>query len=170
MVVWLIGLSGAGKTTLANKIISNAKKESINAVLLDGDLVREVFGNDLDYTMESRLINANRICQLGKLLDDQGINVVTAILSIFPDTRVWNRKNISNYYEVFIDTPIEALIDRDDKGIYGKYNRGEIADVAGMDIEFISPSNPDLVIENIGSKKHLLSYANQIVEIMKNQS
>lgn len=169
MVVWLVGLSGAGKTTLANKVVTDANQKNINTVLLDGDVIREVFGNDLGYTMEDRLLNAQRICQLGKFLDGQGINVVCAILSIFPETREWNREHIENYYEVFIDTPIETLVDRDTKGIYGKFNRGEISDVAGMDIKFPVPNHADLIIDNSGSEADLLSHSVKIVELIKDR-
>jgi len=164
MVVWLIGLSGSGKTTLANEVVAQANKTTQSTVLLDGDMVREVFGNDLGYSKKDRLINAQRICQLGKFLDGQGVNVVCAILSIFPETRQWNRDNIEDYYEVFIDTPIETLIDRDSKEIYSRYKKGEITDVAGMDIEFPIPKQPNLTIKNNKSKKNLLSYAKQISE------
>ena len=163
MVLWLIGLSGTGKTTLAREVITGVNKETRNTILIDGDMIREIFGNDLGYSTEDRLLNAQRICQLGKFLDDQGINVVCAILSIFPETREWNRKNIENYYEVFIDTPIEVLIQRDSKGIYGKYKLGEITEVAGMDIKFPIPDNADLVIENSKSKEELLNYAKPII-------
>lgn len=168
MVIWLIGLSGAGKTTLANKIVADANAKAINTVLLDGDVVREVFGNDLGYTMEDRLVNAQRICRLGKFLDGQGINVVCAILSIFPETREWNRENIENYYEVFIDTPINILVDRDSKGIYGKFKRGEMSNVAGMDLKFPSPNQADLVINNSGSEADLLSHSTSIIEVLEN--
>lgn len=164
MVVWIVGLSGAGKTTLANKIVAHIRRAHCNVVLIDGDMLREVFGNDLGHTMEDRLINARRICQLGKLLDDQGINVVCAILSLFPETRLWNREHLKNYYEVFIDTPIQDLIQRDTKGIYRRYNRGEIRNVAGMDIEFPRPDNADLIISNISSKEALLGYAKTIAK------
>ena len=170
MVVWLIGLSGAGKTTLANKIVTDANKTSQKTVLIDGDVIREVFGHDLGYTMENRLVNAQRICQLGKFLDSQGIDVVCAILSLFPETREWNRKHLDNYYEVFIDTPIDILVDRDSKGIYGKYTKGEISNVAGMDLEFHLPKEADLVIDNSGSEADLLSHARKILEVIKNQS
>jgi adenylylsulfate kinase-like enzyme len=166
MVVWIIGLSGAGKTTLANGIVAHVRRTNHNVVLLDGDMVREVFANDLGHTMKDRLTNASRICRLGKLLDDQGINVVCAILSLFPESRSWNRENLSNYYEVFIDTPMKDLVQRDYKGLYCKYNRGEIRDVAGMDIDFPRPINPDLIINNISTKEELLHFARPIVEII----
>jgi adenylylsulfate kinase-like enzyme len=164
MVVWLIGLSGSGKTTLANEVVLGANYNSNNTVLIDGDIIREIFSNDIGYSMEDRLLNAQRICQLGKFLDSQGINVVCAILSIFPETREWNRKYIENYYEVFIDAPIETLIDRDSKGIYSKYSKGEISEVVGMDIIFPAPDKADLVIKNNTSKEDLLKYAPLISE------
>ena len=164
MVIWLIGLSGSGKTTLANEVVAEANKNVQNTILFDGDVVREILGNDLGYSMEDRLINAQRICRLGKFLNDQGINVVCAILSIFPETRQWNRENIKDYYEVFIDTPIDELVNRDYKGIYSKYEKAEITNVVGMDIDFPIPRQSDLVIKNNKSEKHLLSYAKQIAE------
>jgi adenylylsulfate kinase-like enzyme len=164
MVVWLIGLSGAGKTTLANEIVARVNSNSNNTILLDGDVIREIFGNDLGYSMEDRLSNARRICQLGKFLDGQGMNVVCAILSIFPETREWNRKNIENYYEVYIDTPIDALVARDSKGIYKKYKIGELSEVAGMDLDFPIPDKADLVIKNSNSKDKLMGFAGPIAE------
>lgn len=162
MVVWIIGLSGAGKTTLANEVIEHVRLLQRHIVLIDGDMVREMFGNDLGHTMEDRLKNAQRICQLGKFLSDQGIHVVCAILSLFPKTRAWNRKNLENYYEVFIDTPMQDLVQRDSKGLYRKFNNGEIHDVAGMDIEFPRPDDADLIINNINSKDALLNFAKSI--------
>lgn len=170
MVVWIIGLSGAGKTTLANAIVSYVRRVENNVVLLDGDMVREVFGNDLGHTMSDRLINAKRICQLGKLLDDQGIHVVCAILSLFPESRSWNREHLKSYYEIFIDVPMQDLVLRDSKGIYSRFSNGEIRDVAGMDIEFPRPDRADLIINNIQSKDVLLGYAKSIAERITSSS
>lgn len=167
MIIWIIGLSGSGKTTLANEVINQIRAEKNNIVLIDGDMIREVFGNDLGYSMDDRRKNAYRICQLGKFLNQQGVNVVCAILSIFPESRTWNRNNIDNYYEVFVDTPISTLIDRDSKGLYSKFKRGEIFNVAGMDIKFPRPDNADLVIKNNKTKKNLLSFSELIVKKIK---
>jgi cytidine diphosphoramidate kinase len=164
MVVWIIGLSGAGKTTLANEVVAHVRRVQRNVVLIDGDLIREIFGNDLGHTMEDRRTNANRICQLGKFLDDQGINVVCAILSLFPESRSWNREHLQNYYEVFIDTPMRDLVQRDSKGIYRRYNNGEIRDVAGIDMDFPVPESADLTISNTDSRETLLGYAKAIAE------
>jgi len=164
MVIWIIGLSGAGKTTLANQVIAQTRKSNSNVVLVDGDVVRKIFGDDLGYTREDRLRNAERVCGLCKFLDDQGIHVVCAILSLFRESRDWNRQNYKSYYEVFIDTPIEELIRRDSKGLYKKFVNNEITDVAGMDIDFPIPKNADLVIHNHGSKADFLKYAETIAD------
>ena len=166
MVVWIIGLSGAGKTTLAEEVVAQVRRVQRNVVLIDGDMVREAFGNDLGHTMEDRRINARRICRLGKLLSDQGIHVVCAILSLFPETREWNRANLENYYEVFIDTPMQDLVQRDSKGIYRRFSSGEIYDVAGMDLKFQRPDNADLIIDNANSREALLGFASTIAKMI----
>ena len=164
MVVWIIGLSGTGKTTLAHEVTTLVRQKQANVVLIDGDAIRRVFGNDLGHSLEDRRRNAQRVCNLCKFFDEQGIHVVCAILSLFPESRVWNREHLRDYYEVFIDTSTEDLIARDAKGIYGRYQRGEIRDVAGMDIEFPRPDKADLVICNDGSREALLGYAQTIAD------
>lgn len=161
MVVWIIGLSGAGKSTLARRVVEECKCAVSNVVLLDGDEVRTMFGDDLGHTMADRRKNADRISRLCKFLDDQGIHVVCAILSLFSESREWNRRNYESYYEVFIDTPIGDLQSRDTKGIYGRFAAGQIKDVAGLDLAFQRPT-ADLQIENVGSRDELLAYADQI--------
>lgn len=159
MVVWLIGLSGAGKTTLAERLVEAVRARGRQVVLLDGDRVRELFDNDVGHDLDGRRRNAERICRLCAFLDVQGIDVVCAILSIFPESRGWCRNHLRQYYEVFIDTPIATLRQRDSKGLYARHARGEIRDVAGLDLEFHRPSSPDLLIVNDGSLEELLSHA-----------
>ena len=164
MVVWIIGLSGSGKTTLAETVYRQTKKKNNSLFFLDGDVIREVFNHDLGHELEDRKINASRMSQLSKYLDDQGISVVCSILSIFQSTRDWNRENINNYYEVFIDVDMEDLRDRDVKGIYKAFNEGRLNNVVGEDIKFTKPENSDLVILNNQSLEYLLSFSDQIAE------
>ena len=164
MVIWIIGLSGAGKTTLAEEVVKILRKRGKSLVLLDGDSVRELFGNDLGHDSQGRYANAERICRMCKFLDEQSIDVVCAILSIFPESRNWCRNNLSDYYEIFIDSPIDLLMQRDSKGLYGRYQRGEIHDVAGLDLHFPRPENPDVIISNVGSKQTLLNHAMEIAD------
>ena len=89
--------------------------------------------------------------------------MVCAILSLFPESRQWNRVNLREYYEVFIEAPLDDLKTRDSKGIYRRFAQGEIRDVAGLDLEFQRPV-AHLVIENSGSRAQLLGYSTQIAE------
>ena len=146
MVIWLIGLSGAGKTTLGSllqtKIIENKKE----IILLDGDVIRSIWGDNLGSDIESRRKNAERISKLCKYLDDQGVNVVACVLSLFPEWQRWNRDNFKNYFQVYLDVPISVVKKRDTKGLYKKATSGEIKNVVGIDIEFPEPAFSDLVL------------------------
>lgn len=148
MVIWIIGLSGTGKTTLATQVVERIRQLNGKVVLLDGDLIRNLFGNDVDHTIEGRRRNAERLSVLTKYLADQGIHVVAAVLSIFPEWRRWNRENIPDYSEVYLKASMQTLLRRDIKNLYAKATRGEIVNVVGVDIPFPEPENPDLVIEN----------------------
>lgn len=165
MVIWFIGLSGAGKTTLANHVYAMLKKKTKNVVLIDGDVIRQIFSNDLGHTIDDRRKNAERISALCKFLDEQDINVVCSILSLFPDNREWNRRHISRYYEVFIDTPMEQLVQRDDKGLYNQYLDGDLENLPGLDIDFPIPEASDLRILNDSDLDALLLHADQIVAL-----
>jgi len=163
MVVWIIGLSGSGKSTLCSKIINNLN-ESTKPIILDGDVIRSVFQNN-NYDMESRLNNATLISRISKLLDDQNFDVICPILSFSETTRDWNRKNIKNYYEIYIKTPLEKVISRDSKGLYSKFIKGKAKDVVGFDIFFEEPKKPNLIINNNESLDYLLSFSEEIAEL-----
>lgn len=153
MIIWLIGMSGAGKTTVGVELYQLIKKKHSNTLFLDGDEFRKIMGNDLGHSMEDRKKNADRFCRFCQYLDSHGINVVCAFLSLFPDSREWNRQNLKNYFEVFLDVPFDTLVKRDAKGIYAKALRGEIKDVVGVDIEYPRPKNSNLIMANDGSRK-----------------
>ena len=146
MIIWLIGMSGSGKTTLGNKVYQARKAENNCTVFLDGDHVRDMLRNDVDHTVEGRYKNAERISHICKYFDDEGIDVVAAVLSIFPEWQAWNRKNFKEYFEIFLDLPMEMLMERDPKGLYKQAAAGELANFVGFDIEFPRPKNADLII------------------------
>jgi len=148
MVIWLIGMSGAGKTAIGKELYKLIKSKKNNVVFIDGDIIREILGNDVGHTIEDRKINAGRVCRICKYLDSQGIDVVCGILSIFPESQDWNRKNIENYFEVYVKVPFEELVRRDSKDLYKNALNGKIKDVVGVDIDFPEPLSPNLVIEN----------------------
>ena len=166
MVIWIIGLSGAGKTTLANEVVRIARQSVSNVVHVDGDVVRTIFGNDLGHSPEDRRANAFRISRLCAFLDSEGINVVCSILSIFADNREWNREHIPHYHQVFIDAPMADLVARDGKGLYRKARLGEIHDVVGVDIPFDRPDDSDLVIPNRGTRRELLEQAHALAKLI----
>jgi adenylylsulfate kinase len=148
MVIWIIGLSASGKSTIAELVYKNLKLRETNTVLIDGDTIRDLFGNDVDHSVEGRAINAARISRLSKFLGDQNINVVAAVLSIFPNWQDWNRENISHYFEVFIDVEMETLKRRDPRALYEGFFSGKIKNVVGCDIPFPTPTKSDLKIDN----------------------
>lgn len=148
MIIWLIGMAGAGKTTVGRALHEQIKLVDAASVFLDGDHVREIMGNDLGHSLEERRQNGLRVCRLCHYLDRQGINVVCAILSLFDDQQRWNRESYSDYFEVFIDVPMEVLVARDQKGLYSGASEGRIPNVAGFDIPFEPPANPDMIVRN----------------------
>jgi adenylylsulfate kinase-like enzyme len=150
MIVWLIGLSGAGKTTVGTRLAARLKADAPNLVYLDGDLLREVWGQSLGHDLDGREANAARISRLCAMLDRQGSHVVAAVLSIFPEWQAWNRRTFSEYFEVFLDVPMDVLLDRDSKGLYRAARSGAARNVVGVDIPFPRPRQPHLVLQSWG--------------------
>jgi len=147
MVIWLIGLSGAGKSTIGRLLADQLRQQHKNLVYLDGDDLRDVWGDLPGHTIDGRAINAQRISHLCRMLDSQGIHVITAILSIFPEWQAWNRDAFSRYHEVFLDVPLEVVQERDAKGLYAAAQTGRMENVVGVDIPFPRPPNPDFVLQ-----------------------
>ena len=164
MVIWLIGLAGAGKTTIGREVFALLKERKANVVFIDGDDFRAIMGDDLGHTIAAREINAGRISRLCKHLDSQGIDVVCSVLSIFHQWQRWNRKNFSRYFEVYIRVPFETVVARDPKGLYRRALAGEMKNVVGVDIEFPPPEFPDLIIDNDGRVESLTEIAGSIVD------
>lgn len=150
MVIWLIGLSGAGKTTIGRPLFESWQALEPNTVHVDGDEIRRIFRHEdrTDaYTVKGRRRNAKRIYEICRWLDYQNINVVCCILSIFEDLRRLNRKHFSRYFEVYLSAPLEVLIERDSKNLYRPALSGEMQNVVGVDIPFEEPQHADLVID-----------------------
>lgn len=164
MIIWLIGMSGSGKTTLGKMVYKALKANNKCTVFLDGDNIRDMLRNDVDHTIQGRYKNAERISHMCKFFDDEGIDVVAAVLSIFPEWQTWNRENFSNYYEIFLDIPISELIMRDPKGLYKQAIAGQLENFVGFDIEFPRPPNPDLIVTSDDMKNGIEFTFNKIMQ------
>lgn len=150
-VYWITGLSGAGKTTIGKFLYAELKEKYINTVFLDGDTLRQVFGNDLGYSQKDREICAMRYSRLCEMLQKQGLNVVCCTISMFDRVREWNRKHIENYREIYIKVSVSTLQNRDQKGLYSRYLQGKEQELAGFQVGMDEPKNPDLILENDGA-------------------
>ena len=139
---WITGLSGAGKTTISTLLYNHLKKKQ--------DKIREVYQNT-DYTEEGREKISYMNMRLCKMLTDQGIDVIIAVIGMRDAYREWNRKNIEHYSEIYLDVPMEELIRRDSKQIYSRALRKELRNVYGIDIPYEAPKTPDIHIINDSS-------------------
>lgn len=164
MIVWVTGLSGAGKTTIATKVYEEYKKLNKHTVFLDGDILREVLGAS-GYTYMQRYEQAIKIHNLCKMLDAQGIDVICATMSLFHDVQHKNREKFKNYLEIYIKVDMEELIRRDQKGIYSGALNGTTQNVVGIDVKCEEPLRPDLIINN-NELNNLEDKAQSIIELM----
>ncbi|HHQ4652069.1 TPA: adenylyl-sulfate kinase [Aeromonas hydrophila] len=150
MVIWITGLSGAGKTTVAKHLASMLRNQGEYVVHLDGDELRHLFFTDVKgdpHSPENRLKIAYKYSALCSLLSKQGIIVIISTISLFNEIHQWNRDNIKGYYEVYLDVPLHILVSRNQKGLYNDYAAGNIDNICGLDIKSEFPTHPDLKIE-----------------------
>ena len=138
---WITGLSGAGKTSLANNLVNKIKTIKPNVAFLDGDDLREVLDTQA-FNHDQRVKIGYIYSRLAKMLVEQNITVVISVMALFKEVQLWNRNNIPNYFEVFLDVPIEELVRRDPKGLYKKFNSGLIKNMMGLDLEPDYPKDP----------------------------
>jgi len=116
--------------------------------------------------LEDRRRNADRVSRICHYLNEQGMIVICSMLSLFEETRQWNRDNIENYYEIYLDVSMRQLLTRDHKNLYRKALNENTNDVVGVDIEFIRPQNPDLILDNNKNRKSLSSMAQKVVNLI----
>ncbi len=145
-VYWVTGLSGAGKTTLATRLVAGLSALEIPSVLLDGDDLRTVLvGQDAEgFGRQDRLALGLRYAKLAQILSIQGIDVVVATISMFDDVYNWNRENIELYTEVFLDVPMAELRRRDSKGLYRRSGEETDMEVAGVQVPVDLPQDPTI--------------------------
>ncbi len=144
--VWLTGLSGAGKSTIANLLEKRLHVEGKHTYILDGDNVRRGLNRDLGFTEAARVENIRRVAEVARLMVDAGLIVLVALISPFRTERHFARELFAEgeFIEVFVDAPLEECEKRDPKGIYAKARQGEIKNFTGIDSVYESPESPEI--------------------------
>lgn len=152
-VIWFTGLSGSGKSTIANALEKELHSQGKRTYILDGDNVRQGLNKDLGFTDADRVENIRRVAEVAKLMMDAGLIVMTAFISPFRAERQMARELIGkeNFIEVFMDTPLELCEQRDPKGLYKKARNGQLPNMTGINSPYERPENPDLVFQQEGT-------------------
>lgn len=148
-LIWLTGLSASGKSTIASKLEMMLIDLDFSTYILDGDNVRKGLNKDLSFSDNDRIENIRRIGEVSSLMVDAGLIVISAFISPFRNDRKMVKEmfNKDEFFEVFVDAPLELCEKRDPKGIYKKARKGEIKDFTGIDSPYEVPTNPDIHIK-----------------------
>ena len=151
MVLWFTGLSGAGKSTIANLVEKQLHALGRHSYLLDGDNVRHGLNHDLGFTDADRVENIRRVAEVARLMVDAGLIVLTAFISPFRGERALARSLVADgeFIEIHVDTPLAVAEARDVKGLYKKARRGELANFTGIDSPYEAPEAPELRVDTI---------------------
>ena len=166
--LWFTGLSGAGKSTIANLVEKKLLSLGKHTYLLDGDNVRHGLNRDLGFTDADRVENIRRIAETTRLFVDAGMIVLVSFISPFRSERKMARELLDQgeFYEVFVDTPLEVCEQRDPKGLYKKARAGELPNFTGIDSDYEAPENPEIIVNSAESSAEDLAerIVNQILE------
>ena len=148
MLIWLSGLSGSGKSTIANELEKKLYENNFLSYLLDGDNIRIGLNKDLGFTDDDRKENIRRISEVSRLMLDAGLIVITAFISPFMEERQLAKSLVleENYFLVHVDCSVEKCEERDVKGLYKKARAGEIKNFTGIDSPYEVPENPNIIV------------------------
>ena len=168
-LLWYTGLSGSGKSTVANAVDAMLFDMGCLSYLLDGDNVRHGLNGDLGFSDDERVENIRRIFEVTKLFCDSGLIVSTAFISPFASDRAMAKEKLSEgeFIEVFIDTPIAVCESRDPKGLYKKARAGEIKNFTGIDSDYDIPQSPEIHVKT--AEQSIEQCAKQIVNFLISQ-
>ena len=166
-VVWFTGLSGAGKSTIANLVEARLAAHGQHTYLLDGDNVRHGLNRDLGFTDEDRVENVTRVAEVARLMVDAGLIVIVSLISPFRAERESARKAIGaeEFFEVYVDTPLEICEARDSKGLYWRARAGQIRNFTGIDSPYEPPDAPELTLT--GSDVTPAELAEQVITFLR---
>ena len=168
-ILWFTGLSGSGKSTIANAVESKLVELNKHTYLLDGDNIRMGLNKGLGFSDEDRVENIRRIGEVAKLFVDAGTIVLTAFISPFQNERDTVRALVENceFIEVFIDTPLAVCESRDPKGLYKKARKGEIPNFTGISSPYEAPAKPEIHI--INDKISIEEVTEQIINYLQDK-
>ena len=168
-VLWLTGLSGAGKSTTANAVEQRLHALGRHSYVLDGDNLRHGLTKDLGFTTVDRVENVRRIAEVAKLFVDAGLIVLVSVISPFRDEREMARRMMEQgeFIEVFVDAPLEVCEQRDPKGLYRKARAGEIKNFTGIDSPYEPPENPEVVLKT--AERSVDELADQVIAYLRSK-
>ncbi|MDQ4074387.1 MAG: adenylyl-sulfate kinase [Thermoproteota archaeon] len=146
-VIWLTGLPGSGKTTIANKINSELRSRNIKSEMLDGDELRKNISSELGFSKTDREIHVRRAVFLCDLLSRNGITCVVSLISPYLKMREFARKTLPNFVEVWVKCSIETCIQRDPKGLYKNALDGKVSDLTGLQSTYEPPIRPEITLD-----------------------
>ena len=146
-VIWLTGLSGSGKTTIARTVEDALKSMNRCVVVLDGDEIRRHINSDLGFSKRDRELNVERVAHLSHILSRSRIITIVALISPFRTSRNYARKLVGDFVEVWVKCSLETCKKRDPKGLYTKVKMGEITDFTGIDQDYEIPLSPEITLD-----------------------
>jgi bifunctional enzyme CysN/CysC len=167
VVLWFTGLSGSGKSTVANLVERSLSAEGRHTYLLDGDNIRHGLNRDLGFTDADRVENIRRVAETAKLFVDAGLIVLVSFISPFASERKMARELLEKgqFVEIFVDTPLDVCIARDPKGLYTKARSGELKNFTGIDSAYEAPTAPEIVLDTV--KRDAVALAEEVVAYLK---
>jgi adenylyl-sulfate kinase len=146
-VLWFTGLSGSGKSAVAERVAEKLTSRGLKIERLDGNIVRKSLTNDLGFTKEDRNENIKRVTFVAKLLSRNGVGVIASFISPYREIRNRVRNEVTNFVEVYTRCPLDVCIQRDPKGLYKRALNGEIANFTGISHPYEEPENPEILLE-----------------------
>ena len=171
VLLWFTGLSGSGKSTIANALEHKLHQDGFKTYALDGDNIRKGINNDLDFSPEGRQENIRRIAEVANLFVDAGVIVLAAFVSPYKKDRenIARIVGIDNFVEIFINTSLEECEKRDVKGLYKKARAGEIKDFTGVNAPYEAPDSPEIevVTDHLSIEESVENIYNKIIPKLK---
>jgi len=146
-VIWLTGIPGSGKTTLALELQKFYEQNGLPVEILDGDEIRKTLSKDLGFSPEDRKEHNRRVIFVAQILAKNGVTTIVPLISPYRETRAFARKEIPNFVEVWVKASVDECIKRDPKGLYKKAIAGEIKNLTGLQAPYEEPENAELIID-----------------------